>query len=100
MFVGSLQGGFGRYSFPQVDANNDGFAQTRIDAQAFLEYRLSDTFGVNTSLSYDQALNKGPNAEGVRTSLGEDGALGTDDDIYDDLEYKRFQAFVGLRAFW
>jgi hypothetical protein len=100
MFVGSLQGGVARYSFPQVDVMNDGFAQTRIDAQAFLEYRLSDTFGVNTSLSYDQALNKGPNEQGVRTNLGEDGLIATDDDAYDDLEYKRFQAYIGLRAFW
>jgi hypothetical protein len=100
MFVGSLQGGVARYSFPQVDAINDGFAQTRLDVQAFLEYRLSDTFGVNTSVNYDQTLNKGPNDEGVRISVGEDGLIATDDDIYDDLEYKRFQAYLGLRAFW
>jgi hypothetical protein len=106
MFVGSLQAGFSRYSFPFIDANNDGFEQTRIDAQAFLEYRLSDTFGVNTSVSYDQAIGKGPNAEGVLVSeagAGPDGMPGTADDtgaVYDDLEYRRFQAYLGLRAFW
>jgi hypothetical protein len=106
MFVGSLQAGVGRYSFPRADANNDGFAQTRIDGQAFLEYRLSDTFGVNTSLSYDRAMGKGPNPEGVLVSpggAGLDGIPGTMDDTadaHDDLEYSRFQAYLGLRAFW
>jgi hypothetical protein len=106
MFVGSLQGGFSRYSFPFVDENNRDFEQTRIEAQAFLEYRLSDTFGVNTSVSYDQAMGKGPNPEGVLVSPasnGEDGVAGTPDDtvdVYDDLEYRRFQAYLGLRAFW
>jgi hypothetical protein len=102
MFVGSLQGGVARYSFPLIDANNAGFEQTRIDAQAFLEYRLSDTFGVNTSVSYDHAMGKGPNAEGVLVSPavpGTGGLPGTPA-VYDDLEYKRFQAYLGLRAFW
>lgn len=94
MLVGSLQAGFARYSFPFIDVNNDGFEQTRFDAQAFLEYRLSDTFGVNTSVNYDRAMGKGPNPQGVylRTVDGVDQ--------YDDLEYSRFQAYLGLRAFW
>jgi hypothetical protein len=105
MFVGSLQAGFSRYSFPRVDALNADFEQTRLDAQAFLEYRFSDTFGVNTSLSYDRALGKGPNEQGVNVGPdpGPDGMTGTPDDgadRYDDLEYQRFQAYLGLRAFW
>jgi hypothetical protein len=95
MFVGSLQGGFSRYSFPEVDALNGGFQQTRLDAQAFLEYRFSDTFGVNTSVNYDRAIGKGPNPEGV--NLGPD-SMGVA--RFDDLEYQRFQAYLGLRAFW
>jgi len=103
MFVGALQGGVSRYSFPRIDLNNPGFEQTRLDAQLFAEYRLSDTFGINTTINYDRAMGKGPNDRGVylRDSSGADGMAGTaDDGDYDDLEYSRFQASLGLRAFW
>lgn len=102
--VGSLEAGGARYSFPTIDANNPGFEQTRLDGRLFLEYRFSDTFGVNTSVGYEQAIGKGPTDQGVLvgTNLGADGVPGggDDTDAYDDLEYKRFQAFLGLRAFW
>jgi hypothetical protein len=103
VFVASLQGGVGRYSFPLIDANNPGFEQTRLDGQLFAEYRFSDTFGINTSINYDQAIGKGPTERGVylQDSPGADGMTGTaDDGDYDDLEYSRFQASLGLRAFW
>lgn len=96
MFVGSLQAGFSRYSFPMVDVNNGAFEQTRLDAQAFLEYRFSDTFGVNTSINYDQAMGKGPNPQGVFVRANPTSGAAE----YDDLEYRRFQAYLGLRAFW
>ena len=106
MFVASLQGGVGRYSYPQSDAFNDSFEQTRFDVQAFGEYRFSDTFGINTSISYHRTVGKGPNAEGVLVqpgNPGSDGVAGTPDDVpavHDNLEYSRFQVYLGLRAFW
>lgn len=104
-FVASVQGGVGRYSYPQSDAFNDAFEQTRFDVQVFGEYRLSDTFGINTSITYDQTIGKGPNPEGVLVQPGTDpdGDPNTPDGVptvYDNLEYERFQVYLGLRAFW
>jgi hypothetical protein len=98
MLVGSLQLGASRYSYPLIDANNPGFEQTRLDGQLFLEYRFSDTFGVNTSVSADHAMGEGPNPQGVfvGNAVGADGVAGTGDDValYDNLEYTRIQACV------
>ncbi len=106
MFVGSLQGGVGRYSFPASDINNPAFNQTRLDAEFFGEYRFSDTFGLNVTVNYDRAIGEGPTPNGVVVSTGNagpDGIGGTADDVpasFDNLEYSRFQAYLGLRAFW
>jgi hypothetical protein len=76
---------------------------SRIDARLFGEYRFSDIVGLNTTLMYDQAM--GPdtpipvapandlNGDGDTTDAGEAA-------INDDLEYKRFQAYIGMRVFW
>ena len=104
-FVASVQGGIGRYSYPESDPLNGSFEQTRFDIQAFGEYRFSDTFGINTSISYDRTKGKGPNPEGVLVQAGnaDDPNTPADEatpDLYDNLEYSRFQAYLGLRAFW
>jgi hypothetical protein len=46
---------------------------------------------VNTTISYDQNIAGGSNP------IDLDGAAGT---AQDDLEYSRFQAFLGARVFW
>jgi hypothetical protein len=109
VFLARLEGGGGAYQFPRIDERNGSFSQARIDANLFAEYRLSDSFGINTTLSYDQAIGPGPwentrEGEDVSSvSRADRGVLvgeAPDGDIYDDLEFKRFQAFVGVRLFW
>jgi hypothetical protein len=104
VFVAQLEGGAGRYQFPQIDVLNDAFSQTRIDARLFAEYRLSDTFGINTTLTYDQAIGAGP-VDGPDRPPADPGSQAdrgvlVSPGFYDDLEYRRFQAFVGVRLFW
>lgn len=97
VFVANLQGGFARYSYPQVDTNLNpmGFTQNHVDATLFAEYRFSDTFGLNGTVMYDKAIGEGPWPQGVRVS---DDGMGNV--RYDNLEYDRIQAYVGLRLFW
>jgi hypothetical protein len=103
VFVASLEGGIARYSYPRVSATQGAFAQSRIDARLFGEYRFSDIVGLNTTIMYDQAM--GPdnpipvtaandlNGDGDTLDAGEAA-------VDDDLEYKRFQAYIGMRVFW
>jgi hypothetical protein len=101
MFVANLQGGFARYSFPRVSVGeNDGFIQNHIDAGLFAEYRLSDTFGINFTGLYDKSLNKGPTDQGLRVADDNPNTPVAGDPYYDNLEYERFQAMIGLRLFW
>jgi len=95
VFVANLQGGFSHYEFPLI-ANNASFSQNHVDARLFLEYRLSDNLGLNGTVLYDQALNQGPNPQGVL--VGTDPTTGGP--AFDDLRYKRIQASLGLRLFW
>lgn len=66
---------------------NPSFDETRIDAQLFAEYRFTDGFAINTTVRYDQNITD----ELIR--LDPAGAR------IDDLEFQRFQAFLGLRLF-
>jgi hypothetical protein len=81
-----VEGGLSHYSYPEFNtgagsATQPGFSEDRIDAQLFAEYRFSDTFGLNTTLRYDQAITEDrPNNE--------------------NLEFTRYQAFIGARFFW
>lgn len=97
VFLANVQGGFSRYQFPASSANNGAFDQRHVDATVFMEYRFSDTFAVNGTFSFDQAFGTGPkNQPGVFVGPN---ATGTGN-LYDDLEYQRVQAYLGLRLFW
>jgi hypothetical protein len=103
MFVANLQGGFARYSFPDPDVGpaNDAFTQDHIDASLFAEYRLSDNFGINFTGLYDQSLDSGPDGQpGIQVADDNTATPGVTDPVYDNLEYRRFQAMIGLRLFW
>jgi hypothetical protein len=83
--VGGLDFGVSRVAFPAArggitNRNDDGFKQLRLDARAFAEYRLTDTFAVNGTVHYDQ--------------------VNSDRVAQEDLSYSRWQAFVGVRYFW
>lgn len=88
VFVTSLNAGMANIKFPQFNytgANNaalthDGFSEQRVDATLFGEYRLSNTFGLNVTVNYDQNI--------------------TDVTIENDkLEFSRWQVFLGARYF-
>jgi hypothetical protein len=102
VFVASLEGGFARYSYPAISATQGSFEQSRIDARLFGEYRFSDIVGVNTTIMYDQAMG-GDDIVVADGNAGPDGIAGNGDDVpatVDNLEYKRFQAYLGMRVFW
>jgi len=88
--VGAVAAGLGfgvsRIAFPQViDADgtdHEPFAQARIDGRMFAEYRITETFGVNATLLYDQINSPLPPV------------------AIEDLNYSRWQAYVGARLFW
>lgn len=58
------------------------FNELRLDARAFGEYRITDSFATNLTFLYDK-VNAGPNRV-----HGE------------DLDYKRYQVYLGARLFW
>lgn len=81
-FTAACPSSFGCLRTPEFD-------ETRLDATFFAEYRFSDVVGINTTLRYDQNTNDHP----VPFVPGGGGAR-------DDLSFKRFQAYLGLRVFW
>jgi hypothetical protein len=67
------------------------FSENRISAQGFAEYRMSDTFGINTTLRYTGALT--------------DQQIPVENDPfnprlpYDDFGFSRVEAWLGVRWF-
>ncbi len=93
VFLVSVEGGWSHITYPpsyfDTGADRKGaFSEERLDAQLFSEYRLSDTFGINTTFRYNANLDNGDNEVPADTA----GAV-------DDLAFTRFQAFLGVRWF-
>jgi hypothetical protein len=101
VFVANIQGGLSNYSFPastkatDTSPGNVAFTQQHVDASVFGEYRFSDTFALNGQFLFDRAFGKGPNQDGLFVGTNAAGQ-----NVYDDLEYVRYQAYIGLRLFW
>ena len=93
VFVTSLTGGVANLRFPASPAaNNQAFSEQRVDATLFGEYRLSNTFGLNATVNYDQNItNKSLQARDPMTGVG----VGPQD----HLEFSRWQVFLGARYF-
>jgi hypothetical protein len=85
-FLTSLTGGISHVSFPAV-GDQEAFSQNRFDVKVYAEYRMSDVFAVNASVMYDQVLMP-------------DGRLEVVSGTEEDLEFARFQAYLGARLFW
>jgi hypothetical protein len=66
------------------------FSENRIAATGFAEYRMSDTFGINTTLRYTSALTDQliPVENDNRPNLA-----------YDAFAFDRFEAWLGVRWF-
>jgi hypothetical protein len=66
------------------------FNEMRVDTSLFAEYRFADSLGVNMHVSYD--MNSSITAP-------TDRAAPADPNRVDDLSWKRFQAYLGVRWF-
>jgi hypothetical protein len=80
--AGGVEVGLDRIAYPEVvtDTFSKGpFRQLRYDAQVFAEYRITDTLAANATLQYNQVNGPSVNNE--------------------DLDYKRWQAYLGVRWF-
>lgn len=85
-WVAQLDGGVARVHYPELIFDRvltDTFGETRIDGQAFLEFRPLQTLGINLTVRYDQNISRV--LDGVSYS--------------DDLSFSRFRAFMGVRWF-
>lgn len=88
-------------NYPTVFYNAPGGAPTqvtgaftnyRIGGGAFAEYRFTSSFGINTTLDYIQQLSD------TQLQANAVGTAGTP--LVFDLNYRRFQAFLGARYFF
>lgn len=81
--AGGLEFGVSRVAYPEAvlatGAEEPAFSQTRLDGRLFAEYRFTDTLAANTTLEYDKVMSPVVNGE--------------------ELEYDRWQAFIGVRWF-
>lgn len=96
VIVTSLRGQVARNSYPTFQVTNAAMMQqdidvheTRFGGTLFAEYRIASIVGINATFEADR--NIGAGAEG-------------DHPIpitpQDDLDYTRFQAYLGARVFW
>jgi len=76
--AGGLEFGVSRVGFPAVEPEPE-FDQLRLDGRLFGEYRITDTFAANATVQYDRVNS--PNVGN------------------EDLDYSRWQAYVGVRWF-
>jgi hypothetical protein len=80
--AGGVEFGASRVAFPEArgaGVDTPGIRQLRLDANVFGEYRFTDTLAANATFLYDQV-----NSESIPT---------------EDLDYKRWQAYLGLSWF-
>jgi hypothetical protein len=92
-FVTSVTAGIANLSFPDSyfpsgAVQQPAFSEQRVDATLFGEYRLSNTFGLNSTFSYDR------NFTGVAVPTTEDMTQPPD-----ALAYEHWQIYLGARWF-
>ena len=95
VFVTGLNVGVANLKFPDSffaggTVQQASFSEQRVDVNLFAEYRLSNSFGVNTTINYDQNITDviiPGSADQVGTGAG------------DELKFSRWQAFLGARYF-
>lgn len=76
--AGGLEFGVSRVAFPET-GSTDAFSQVRLDGRVFGEYRFTDTLAANATVQYDQ--------------------VNSDEIPVEDLDYQRWQAYLGVRWF-
>jgi hypothetical protein len=90
-FLVSVEGGLSHLTYSTTFFGNGAvrqpsFGQDRPDVTFFAEYRPSDTIGINTTLRYTAAL------QNTRVPIVPGGAT-------DNLQFSRYEAFLGVRWF-
>lgn len=96
-------GYFEAQAYPEIFYNIGGgtpvstgvgpFTNYRVGGILFGEYRFSDTFGLNATFDYAQTISD------TQIPAGNPGAPGTAGPGLFDLNWRRFQAFLGARWF-
>ncbi len=94
MVLASLEAGLDHVQrpsgyFPNLTRQTAAFSENRVNVTGFVEYRTSDTFGINTTLRYTGNMTD---------QLIPVSSDPTDSD-YDDLSFDRFEAWLGVRWF-
>jgi hypothetical protein len=97
-----IEAGLSQYNYPESQfrnglnqsqiVTNSAFAETRVDARFFGEYRFSNTLAANTTLIYDQQVvgaglgvpNRDPDSDGTAR---------------ENIDYSRWQLWLGMRWF-
>ena len=88
-FLLVIDGGVAAVLYPRIERfNQDPFTAIRVDASAFGEYRFTDYFGVNATVRYNTNITD--------TVL----EVGTADADGDELQWQKFQAYLGARFLW
>jgi hypothetical protein len=97
----TLEGGVGEIEYPNIlwqsgvagvtagTLRQSAFTDTRVDATLFSEYRFTDAFGINATIRYTS------NFSNVSLATVPNGPQ----DTRFDMEWNRFEAFIGLRYF-
>ena len=105
VFLLSAEGGWSHMTYPpsyNVDNTEryHAFSEDRFDAELFGEYRLSDSFGINTTLRYNANIDTADNNV-IVTPAAVDPVDPTVviPAAVDNLAFTRFQAFLGVRWF-
>lgn len=91
VFLLVVEGGVGAVVFPDIVASANyagqpGWVDVSADGNLFLEYRIADMWGINATARYMGYFSD--------TAIQLVGAAGAD-----ELEYQRFEAFIGGRWF-
>ncbi|WP_394820598.1 hypothetical protein [Pendulispora albinea] len=108
MFAGrlllSLEGGVGALSYPDIYFPREGttapnraheaFTDIRADGTLFGEYRFSNSFGLNTTLRYTANFSDTQLPASAVPTPG-----GTNSGQLYDMNFRRFEAFLGVRWF-
>lgn len=74
--------------FPEGGLRSAPFVNIQLDASAFGEYRISDSFGINTTVRYSGEMSK-------KMLLVEPPPTS----MVDDLSFRRIEAYLGARWF-
>jgi hypothetical protein len=70
------------------------FTNFRVGGGLFAEYRFTQSFGINTTIDYVQQISE------TAVPAGSLAVNGVDTPAVYDLNYRRFQAFMGVRYFY